>query len=71
MCQKANGLGEDLRNWVSGAVEIDCNAFGGHYAKETCREPEGGQPDHHATHSMIGYYQNNPIIIDSWTPYLA
>ena len=20
---------------------------------------------------MIGYYENNPIIIDSWTPYLA
>ena len=20
---------------------------------------------------MIGHYQNNPIIIDSWTPYLA
>jgi hypothetical protein len=20
---------------------------------------------------MIGYYQDNPIIIDSWTPYLA
>jgi hypothetical protein len=39
--------------------------------RESHRDTRARPTDHHTTHSMIGYYQNNPIIIDSWTPYLA
>jgi hypothetical protein len=56
---------------VLSSLEIGCNASQGNYGQENCRENDTRQTDHHPTHSMIGYYQNNPIIIDSWTPYLA